>query len=327
MFSEEFDIYLESFSENYEVITEGVISTVINAIASALRNIKEMIGRLKDWIVEKFNNAFKKDEALLNAVDNQIKADSGALPSNPSTSSTSSTTIAKTTTSSTTKAAEKSAEKAPKNDEKPAEETPAATVTKNNYEEISVSWVFATEESRNKAFEWMPTFNKTIGAVPQDKLDMSNEEIGKAVRGIYFVKEAADINASEVGGLKGIKEKYNSIRNASKTMRKQLDLIERQVDIALKEYQDKATKVGNIPEKSESDAGREERYKSTVEHCTNYKTLFSKFSPKYYGCYITEYKCYKAAMAKCVAAGKTKNESVINKCVLTALYEADMCFA
>lgn len=79
MFSNEFDLYLESFSENYEVFTEGAIKDkakiIIKAIIKIIKTIYEKIKKLFDLAISKFKAAFSKDKKLMEKVDEIIEAE------------------------------------------------------------------------------------------------------------------------------------------------------------------------------------------------------------------------------------------------------------
>ena len=79
MLSNEFDLYLESFSENYEVFTEGAIKDkakiIIKAIIKIIKTIYEKIKKLFDLAIGKFKAAFSKDKKLIEKVDEVIEAE------------------------------------------------------------------------------------------------------------------------------------------------------------------------------------------------------------------------------------------------------------
>ena len=79
MFSNEFDLYLESFSENYKVFTEGAIKDkvkiIITAIIKIVKTIYGKIIKLFDLAISKFKAAFSKDKKLIEKVDEVIKAE------------------------------------------------------------------------------------------------------------------------------------------------------------------------------------------------------------------------------------------------------------
>ena len=79
MLSNEFDLYLESFSENYEVFTEGAIKDkakiIIKAVIKIVKTIYEKIKKLFDLAISKFKAAFSKDKKLMEKVDEIIEAE------------------------------------------------------------------------------------------------------------------------------------------------------------------------------------------------------------------------------------------------------------
>lgn len=361
MFSNEFDLYLESFSENYEVFTEGAIKDkvkiIITAIVKIVKTIYGKIIKLFDLVISKFKAAFSKDKKLVEKVDEVIKAEkSGNYRAEPKPSYEPET---KKASASVTPA--KAPEPKPTHASKPEKQTPKPLYLTDNI--ITVRY--------RRFRQFFPSFIIYAGMSPLDdttldamldngicddnyKLKVSVEELKKfmlnkklvgkeiayaadspedLIRSIFYIdREYENFTIKDLGGIKNIKDEYNWCKKTVDELTKEKSNTEKRMKDYIKSFEENIKTYNEKIEANADDDMHDLLREITArlefqKYCTEvFAPLSMRYVEEALNCVKEAYQMTKAALIKCVGSASNFSESQIERVVKVAMIETEMCF-
>lgn len=352
MLENNFDLYLESFSENYEIFTEGSIKdrlkTIRQAIIKFLKMLKDKIISLIDIAVSKFKKAFSKDDVLMKKVDETIKAEKSGNYEKP---------------------------EAPSNKEEPKTSSSEPEKQKSIGAKKILYLTDDTFTVRYRRFKqlWVcnliyagmsPVDDDTIKAMRKHgicddnyNLKVSVDELKKfmlnrkaydigtriaystnspeeLIRSIFFIDDDyKEYSVKDLGGLKRIKDDYQWAKKCIPELQKAKTEFLNIINDIIKEIEEDNKEFEKDVAKTDENNDRVDIYKIIInknnfqKQCLNvFSTMVTGYAVAALHCSEEAYKMSKAALIKCVGGASNFSESQINKIVLTAMYETDMCF-
>ena len=357
MLSNEFDLYLESFSENYEVFTEGAIKDkmkiIITAIIKIVKTIYGKIIKLFDLAISKFKAAFSKDKKLIEKVDEVIKAEKSGnymaepKPSKPETKKASaSATPAKAPEPKPTYAS-----KPEKQTTKPLYPTDDIIIVKYRlFRHIFASGIIYSGMSPldDDAIDAM-----RIHGICDDnyKLNVSVEELKKfmlndrvydteivstdspeeLIRSIFYIdEEYQEYAIDSLGGIKGIKDDYNWCEKMVSELPKEKSNTEKRIKDVIRSLEESIKKYNNKVDASNPDHDLLRELIARLEFKKQCTEIFVPLGVRYVeealNCVKEAYQMTKAALIKCVGSASNFSESQIERVVKVAMIETEMCF-
>lgn len=359
MLSNEFDLYLESFSENYEVFTEGAIKDkakiIIKAIIKIIKTIYEKIKKLFDLAIGKFKAAFSKDKKLVEKVDEVIKAEkSGNYRAEPIPSYKPET---KKTSASVTPA--KTSEPKPTYASKPEKQTPKPLYVEDNiiivkYRQFRYIFPSAIIYSGMSPLDDDAIDAMQIHGICDDnyKLNVSVEELKKfmlnqrlsgkeiaystdspeeLIRSIFYIDEEYEEYAIDsLGGIKGIKDDYNWCEKTVSELAKEKSNTEKRIKDVIRSLEESIKKYNNKVDASNPDHDLLRELIARLEFKKQCTEIFVPLGVRYVeealNCVKEAYQMTKAALIKCVGSASNFSESQIERVVKVAMIETEMCF-